>query len=186
MLEGLKKDLFFALRQLWHKPGFTVVAIVVLSLGLGANAAIFSVVNAALLRALPFAHPEKLVALFEKDVLPEDPYNEVAPGNYLDWKRDAKTFEEIAATTGRSFNLSSSSETFAPQRIPGALCSANLFQALRVEPVLGRTFREDEDRPGAPYVAVISYGLWKQRFAGSPDVINRRSGWTRTITRLSA
>jgi hypothetical protein len=68
MLEGLKKDLFFAFRQLWHKPGFAALAIVVLSLGLGANAVIFSVVNAALLRPLPFAHPEKLVALFEKDV----------------------------------------------------------------------------------------------------------------------
>jgi putative ABC transport system permease protein len=132
MLEGLKKDFFFAFRQLWHKQGFTAVAIVVLALGLGANAAIFSVVNAALLRPLPFAHSEKLVALFERDVLPNDSYNDAAPGNYLDWKRDAKNFEQIAATTGRSFNLSSGSESFTPQRIPGALCSANLFATLGV------------------------------------------------------
>jgi predicted permease len=173
MLDGLRKDLRFALRQLWHKPGFTAVAIVVLSLGLGANAAIFSVVNAALLRPLPFAHPDKLVALFEKDVLPDDPYNDVAPGNYLDWRRDARNFEQMAATTGKSFNLSSSSESFAPQRVPGALCSANLFETLGVRPVIGRTFRGDEDRPGAPDVAVISYALWKQRFAGSPEVIHQ-------------
>ena len=173
MLDGLNKDFRFAFRQLWHKPGFTAVAIAVLSLGLGANAAIFSVVNAALLRPLPFPHPEKLLALFEKDVLPNDPYNDVAPGNYLDWSRVARNFEQIAATTGKSFNLSSSSESFSPQRVPGALCSANLFETLGIQPVIGRTFRRDEDRPGAPYVVVISYALWKQRFAGSPDILHQ-------------
>lgn len=174
MFDGVKKDFRFALRQLRQKPGFTAAAVLVLALGLGANAAMFSVVNAVLLRPLPFYNPEKLVALFEKDVLPEDPFNEVAPGNYLDWRRDARNFEQIAASTEQSFNLSSSSESFTPQRIPGALCSANLFETLGVRPLLGRTFREEEDRPGAPYVAVISYGLWKQRFGGSGDVLHQQ------------
>lgn len=91
MLDGVQKDFRFAFRQLRQRPGFTAIAILILALGLGANAAIFSVVNAVLLTPLPFPHPEKLVALFEKDVLPDDPYNEAAPGNYLDWRRDAKT-----------------------------------------------------------------------------------------------
>lgn len=174
MLDGVKKDVRFAFRQLRQKPGFTAIAILVLALGLGANAAIFSVVNAVLLRPLPFPHSDKLLALFEKDVIPDDPYNMVAPGNYLDWKRDARNFKQIAATGGMSFNLSSSSESFTPQRVPGALCSANLFETLGVRPIVGRSFREQEDRPGAPRVAIISYGLWKQRFAGSPDVIHQQ------------
>ncbi len=169
----MQKDFRFAFRQLRQRPSFTVIAILVLALGLGANAAMFSVVKAVLLTPLPFPHPEKLVALFEKDVLPDDPYNLAAAGNYLDWRRDAKNFDRIAASVPRSFNLSSSSESFTPQRVPGALCSANLFDTLGVEPILGRRFREKEDRPGAAYVAVISYGLWKQRFAGSADVIRQ-------------
>ncbi len=173
MLDGVQKDFRFAFRQLRQRPGFTATAIFILALGLGANAAIFSVVKAVLLTPLPFPRPEKLVALFEKDVLPDDPYNLAAPANYLDWRRDAKNFDQIAASAGRSFNLSSTSESFTPQRVPGALCSANLFDTLGVEPILGRTFREDEDRPGAAYVALISYGLWKQRFAGSAGVIHR-------------
>jgi predicted permease len=174
VFDGARKDFRFASRQLIRRPAFTLIAISVLALGLGANAAIFSVVNAILLRPLPFPHPKKLVALFEKDVIPNDPYNWAAPGNYLDWRNQSTSFESIAATTPRSFNLSSPSRSFTPVRVPGALCSANLFQTLGVSPVLGRTFRKDEDSPSAPYLAVIGYGLWQQRFAGSPDVIHRQ------------
>ncbi len=168
------KDLRFALRQLGKRPGFTITAVAVLALGLGANAGIFSVVNAVLLEPLPFANPQKLMAIFERDVLPNDPYNSVAPANYLDWRRDTTSFAQIAASSKLSFNLSSKSDTFTPQRVFGSAVSANLFQTLGVVPVLGREFRSQEDRQNAPYVAVISYGLWKQRFAGSPDAIHRQ------------
>lgn len=174
IFDRLGKDFRFALRQLWTRPGFTITAVLVLALGLGANAAIFSVVNAVLLEPLPFTHPESLMGLFERDPIPNDPYNNVAVANYLDWRHDTTTFAQIAASKEVTFNLSSKGNGFTPQRIFGATCSANLFATLGVSPVLGRTFREAEDKPGAPPVAIISYGLWKQRFAGSKDVLHRR------------
>ncbi len=173
MLDAFVKDVRFAIRQLRQRPGFTSVAVLVLALGLGANASIFSLVNAVLLKPLPFPDPDRLIALFEKDVIPNGTYNAVAPGNFLDWQRGSKNFEQIAATRNHSFNLASSSRSFTPVRVSGALASANLFQTLGVAPILGRTFREEEDRHGAPYVAIISYSLWKQRFAGSPSVLHR-------------
>ena len=173
-LDSLWKDLHFALRQLWKRPGFSITAIAVLALGLGANAAIFSVVNAVLLQPLPFAHPEKLVALFEKDLIPTDAFNVVSPGNYRDWRRDTKTMKEIAAYREMSFNLASKSRSFAPERIEGVECSANLFSTLGVSPVIGRVFLDSEDKQNAPYVAIISYQLWKQRFAGSSTVLHRQ------------
>ena len=174
VLDNAWKDLRFALRQLANRPGFTVTAITVLALGLGANAAIFSVVNAVLLQALPFPHPEKLMGIFEREVVDNEPYNVVAPASYRDWRREAHSFKQIAATREMSFNLSSKSQAFTPQRIPGSACSANLFKTLEVSPSIGRGFQEKDDQPNSPYVAVISYELWKQRFAGSREVLHRQ------------
>src|ERR1700722_16656459 len=173
-LQILRQDVIYAMRQLRQRPGFTVVAILVLGLGLGGNAAMFSVVNAVLLRPLPYADPQKLTALFERDVVGEAPFNPVAPGNFLDWQRDAREFEQIAATGETAFNLASQTGSFVPERIDGSYCSANLFTTLGVPPVEGRTFRNEEDRLGAAHVAVISYDLWDRRFAHSPDVIHRQ------------
>jgi len=173
MLSTLTQDLAYAFRQLRKSPGRTIIAIAVLALGLGANAAIFSVVNALLLQPLPYKEPDRLVQLFERDVIGvgEPPYNSVAPGNYLDWRRDARQFEQIAAADGGEFNLASTSGEFAPERIDAAFPSDNLLPTYGVQPILGRNFRPDEDRPGAPHVALISYGLWQRRFAGSPEVL---------------
>lgn len=154
-LDSLWKDLRFALRQLAKRPGFTSTAIAVLALGLGANAAIFSVVYAVLLEPLPFAHPDKLMSISERDVIPNSPYNVVAPGNYLDWRRDTTTFQEIAASEETDFNLSSKGQGFTPQRIHGAAVSGNLFNTLGVSPALGRTFRAAEDQRNSPPVAIM-------------------------------
>ena len=150
-----------------------MIAISVLALGLGANAAIFSVVNALLLQPLPYKNPDRLVQLFERDIIRtgEAPYNSVAPANYLDWRREARQFEEIAAADGGEFNLASTSGEFAPERIDAAFPSDNLLPTYGVQPILGRNFRPDEDRPGAAHVALISYGLWQRRFAGTPDIL---------------
>ena len=175
MLSILTQDLAFALRQLRKSPGRTIIAISVLALGLGANAAIFSVVNALLLQPLPYKEPDRLVQLFERDVISvgEEPYNPVAPANYLDWRREARQFEQIAAADGGEFNLASTSGEFAPERIDAAFPSDNLLTTYGVQPILGRNFRPDEDRPGAPHVALISYGLWQRHYGGSPDVLGR-------------
>ncbi|MGO4886000.1 MAG: ABC transporter permease [Bryobacteraceae bacterium] len=170
----LAQDVRFALRQLWHKPGFAIVAIAVLALGLGGNAAMFSVVNAVLLQPLPYANPQRLVALFERDVIGHEPFNVVAPGNFLDWQKQARDFDQIAASGETAFNLASASGSLMPERIDGSYCSANLFATLGVAPVLGRSFREDDDRTGAKQVAIISYDLWQRRFGGSTDAIHRQ------------
>ena len=170
----LCQDIQFALRQLRRRPGFALVAILVLSLGLGGNAAMFSVVNAVLLQPLPYANPQRLVALFERDVVGEQPFNIVSPGSFLDWQKQAHSFEEMAATGETAFNLASATGSFTPERIDGSYCSANLFATLGVAPVLGRPFRPDEDRPGAAHVAIISYDLWQRHFAGARDVIHRQ------------
>jgi putative ABC transport system permease protein len=172
-LQVLGQDVRFALRQLRHRPGFAIVAILVLALGLGGNAAMFSVVNAVLLQPLPYSDPQRLVALFERDVVGEEPFNVVAPANFLDWQKQAQSFEQMAASGESAFNLASATGSFTPERIDGAYCSANLFATLGVSPVLGRSFRDDEDRPGAARVAVISYDLWQHRFGGSANVIRR-------------
>jgi len=173
-LQVLRQDVQFALRQLRQRPGFTIVAVLVLALGLGGNAAMFSVVNAVLLQPLPYADPQRLVALFERDVVGEEPFNVVAPGNYLDWQKQAHSFQEMAASGETAFNLASATGSFTPERIDGSFCSANLFATLGVAPALGRSFRGDEDRQGAARVAVISYDLWQHRFGGTPDIIHRQ------------
>src|SRR5437868_14309432 len=127
-IENFLRDLFFSLRLLRKRPGFSLIAITVFALGLGANTAIFSLVNGVLLRPLPFAHPEKLVALFERDVIDNnDPYNSVAPANFLDWRRQSTTLEQIAGISYTRFNMSGGSESAAPERIDACACSANLF-----------------------------------------------------------
>jgi putative ABC transport system permease protein len=174
---GFLKDLQFALRQLRHRPAFTSIAVLVFALGLGANAAIFSIINAVLLQPLPYPHPETLVAVFERDVVnngEQDHYNWVSPGNFFDWKRDAHSVSALSAVRYVSFNISSKSQSFTPERANGIACSSDFASILGVSPILGRFFRPQEDTPGAPYVAVLSYGFWQKHFAGSHDVVGRQ------------
>jgi putative ABC transport system permease protein len=175
---GFFGDVRYALRQLWKRPAFTIVAILVLALGLGANAAIFSVVNAVLLQPLPYPHTESLVEVFERDVIlgeGEDyHYNWVSPGSFFDWTRDARSVSTLSAVRHVSFNISSKGESFTPQRASGIACSASFFPILGVHPLLGRYFQPNEDKPNAPYVAILSYGFWQRQFAGSKQVVGKQ------------
>ena len=177
MSSTVSQDLRFAIRQFSRQPGFTLTAILVLALGLGANTAIFSLVNAFLLRPLPYKDPGRLAALFERDPVGppgSDPYNAVAPGNFLDWQKQSASFEQVAAAASGAFNLASPQNLFEPQRVDACLCSHTLFSTLGVNPLLGRGFLPSEDRTGAPRVAVISYNLWQRRFGGSPSVVHKQ------------
>jgi predicted permease len=175
MLYAFVQDLRFALRQFAKRPGFTVTAIVVLALGLGANTAIFSVVNAFLLHPPPFKDPDHLAGVFEEmHVNNVEKFNWVSAGNFLDWQRYSTSFDSLSAYTFGPANLSSVSSGLEPQRVDVCACSGNLFQTLAVSPLLGRSFRPDEDRYGAPRVAVISYALWQRRFGGATDVIGKQ------------
>src|ERR1043166_7671858 len=161
-------DLRYALRMLAKSPAFTFVAVVTLGLAIGANTAIFSVVNAVLLRPLPYPQSEQLVRVFgTQPTLPEAPSS---PANFLEWRTENEAFEHIATYIGKGFNLTG---TDKPERVIGARVSYDLFQLLRGQPVLGRDFAADEDRDGAERVVILSYDFWQHRFAGDRNAIGQ-------------
>ena len=165
----LTQDIRFALRVLAKNPAFTIIAVIALALGIGANSAIFSVVDAVLLRPLPFKHPEQLVMLWENAAHQGFPKNTPSPANFLDWQKQAQSFTGIAAMAERSFNLTGVGE---PERLEGRRVSANLFELLGVPAMLGRTFVPEDDKPGT-HVVLLSYSLWQRRFGSDPAVIGR-------------
>src|SRR5262249_32480228 len=173
LVDDLVKDIAYALRLLRRSPGFTFTAVVSLALGIGANTAIFSMVNAFLLRPLPFDHPERLVTLFERDVIGGEAPMSLAPGNFLDWQASSTAFESMTAYSMRTLTLSSGAPGFEPQRVTVCTCSGNLLTTLAAAPIAGRAFRPDEDRYGVGRTTVISHGLWQRQFGGSADVIGR-------------
>src|SRR5712692_239895 len=156
MMNTLIKDISYALRGLWRNRAFTVVALVSLALGIGANAAIFSLVNAVLLRALPFAEPERLVMVWEDQSSIGFPRFDVAPASYVDWKAQNQVFDDMAALNWKDFNLTGDGE---PERILAHGVTANFFPLVGIQPVIGRNFSVEEDKPGAVKVAILSYGL---------------------------
>lgn len=169
LFADLGQDLRFGLRTLIKNPGFTVVAVIALALGIGANSAIFSVVNAILLRPLPYKSPDQLVIIWENATHLGFPKDTPPPANFLDWRQQSTVFQGMAAFTERSFNLTGLGE---PERLDGRRVSANLFDVLGVKPIIGRTFVSQEDQPGSK-VVLLNESLWKRRFGGDPGVIGR-------------
>jgi putative ABC transport system permease protein len=162
------RDLRFALRRLLRAPGFTAAAVICLALGIGANTAIFTVINAVLLRPLPFEEPERLVGVWEANSLRRSERNVVAPANYLDWVSDNAVFSAMSAVYDMSASLAGSGQ---PEEVPVQSATAGLFQLLGLRPELGRVFSDADDAPGAPDVAVLSHGLWVRRYGGDPTVV---------------
>jgi len=175
-------DLKFAFRQLLKNPSFTAVAVFTLALGIGANTAIFSVVNAVLLRPLPFREPERLVTLWERNPFQGYEQNMPSTANYLDWKAAAKSFEGMAIfNPSLSFAVSGEG---TPMRVQGAAVSADLFDLLGVRPQVGRGFYAHEQEPGRDKLVIISDGIWKRLFAGDQKIIGKSmqmDGTRRTI-----
>jgi putative ABC transport system permease protein len=169
-MESIWQDLRFGFRQLLGRPGFTAIAILSLALGIGANTAIFSLVDAVLLRPLPFHDPDRLVMVWEDAAKIGFPRNTPAPANYADWKAQNQVFEDMAAIDGRSYNLTNESE---PERVEAQAVTANFFPLLGVKPEMGRVFTQEEDQPGRDNVALVSYGLWQRRFGGDPALIGK-------------
>ena len=169
LLEDLLQDGRYALRSLRKHPGFTLIAIFTLALGIGANTAIFSVINAVLLRPLPYAEPDRLLVLLE--TISEQPIGVSYP-NFVDWRNQQSVFENIAAVRQReSFNLTGEGES---ERLQGRLVSANFLPTLGVKPIFGRDFVADDDRPGAAPVVMLSHALWQRRFASDVRVVGRQ------------
>jgi putative ABC transport system permease protein len=178
-LEDFRQDLHYGARMLRTQPGFTVIAVLTLALGIGANSAVFSVVNAVLLRPLPYRDPDRIVtvghyrAMFGADV--------VFGWDFLEWRDQAKVFEQIAAYFSGTADLTGSGE---PARLGAGFVSADLFATLGVAPARGRAFTPDEEKPGGAPVVILGHDLWQRRFGGDPQVIGRTltlGGQSRTV-----
>jgi putative ABC transport system permease protein len=166
-MASLLQDIRYALRLLNKNPGFSAIAILTLALGIGANTAIFTVVNAVLLRPLGFREPSRLVIVAEKSPFPTI---STSYQNYLDWRDQSHSFESLEATRGTTITLTGTGE---PERLNARMATAPLFPLLGASAVLGRTFLADEDRAGGAPVALLSYGLWQRRFGGSQEILGK-------------
>jgi putative ABC transport system permease protein len=167
-MNGLWQDIRYGLRMLAKNPGFTAIAVLTLALGIGANTAIFSVIDAALLRPLPYPQADRIVALYLVD---ENRQNEnPAPADFLDFRRQSHSFASLAAYRGLPFNLSGNGQ---PERVEGAVVTSDFFAALGVQAMHGRTILPDLDQPGGAGVAVLSYGLWQRRYGCDSSIVGR-------------
>src|SRR6202790_563164 len=168
---NLLPDLKHGLRVLLKNPGFPVAAIIVLALGIGANTAIFSVVNAVLLRPLPFRDPARLVQVWHvppPKSFPGMTTFAASAANFIDWQKENHVFDKMTIYTSSALSLTGRDQ---PEEVQGAAVSSDFFATLQAHPWLGRTFTIGEDQPSKNHVILLSYGLWKSKFAGNPDIV---------------
>ncbi|HEX6649111.1 MAG TPA: ABC transporter permease, partial [Pyrinomonadaceae bacterium] len=168
MMNTLWQDIRYGARMLLKNPGVTIIVIIALALGIGANTAIFSVVNTVLLRPLPYDESERLVFLNEKSPVLDE--MSVSYPNFIDWRNLNQSFEKIGVYNRGSYNLTGAGEA---ERITTGQVSADLFSVLRVNALHGRVFTNDEDKPGGTPVVVLSYALWQRRFGGQTSILNQ-------------
>ena len=181
-IETFFQDLRYGMRSLLKKPGFTLTAVIALALGIGANTAIFSVINGVLLRSLSYSDPDTIVMLWERSVSGSRERNVASPANFLDWQKQSTSFEEMAAVAEQRVNLTGGSGE--PEEIKAQYVSQGFFPVLGVQPIVGRAFLPDEDRVGNDLVIILSHELWQNRFGADPAIIGQQatiSGRQRTI-----
>jgi putative ABC transport system permease protein len=180
-MDSLFSDIRYAVRNLIKRPGFTSISVITLALGIGANTAIFSAVNALLINPLPFPDQDRVVAIWDKEPSRGVERNEVAMANYLDWRSQSQSFEHLALERWWSTNLTAGD---TPERVQGFLVTANFLDVLRVKPIMGRNFIEEENQPGKDSVAIITNSLWQRRFGSDPNIVNKTittNGVVRTV-----
>ena len=170
-LEDLVEDVLYGLRMQRKNPGFAATAILTLALGIGANTAIFSVVDAILLRPLPYREPDRLVRIWESSPKRDVGRNSVNPRNFLDWHDHADSFESMAAIASLMTNLSIHGQPIA---VPGMLVTPEFFSVLRVQPLLGRTFNAADGIPGQDHGVILSYELWQSQFGADPGIVGEK------------
>jgi predicted permease len=168
-MQTVVSDLRYGIRRLLKSPGFAVIAILALGLGIGANSAIFSLVDHVLIRALPYADPDRLVIVWEDASFISFPHNTPAPGNFVDWKKQNQVFTDMAAARDMAISLTGDG---APEMALGGQVTANMLDVLGVRPMPGRMFTDEEDRSGKN-VVLLSYGLWQSRYGRDPGIIGR-------------
>src|SRR6201993_2573145 len=172
-LEYIWRDIRFAVRSLWKAPGFTVVAILVIAVGIGANTAVFSVINAVLLKPLTYPDPQSLVHLMNSGDQGSFPGANVPKFNI--WRQQTAIFQQVAAydSGGAGLNLTGNDQ---PEQVQGVHVTADYFSVLGAPVIAGRTFTTAEDSPHGGNVVVLSYGLWKRRFGGNPSIVGQSLG----------
>ncbi|MGH9852127.1 MAG: ABC transporter permease, partial [Blastocatellia bacterium] len=168
-IEEFWQDLRYGARILWTNPGFTLTAMLTLALGIGANTVIFSVINAVLLRPLPYHDPDRLMVIRETK-LPETNDSQVSPAAFLVWQKQSTVFAPLEATTVRYFNLT---DEINPERVRGMPSTHGFLPMLGMRPMIGRDFLPEEDRPGHNRVVILGYNLWQRRFGGDPNILSR-------------
>jgi putative ABC transport system permease protein len=170
MWDSLRQDVAFGARMLRRQPGFTIVAVLALTLGIGANTAIFSVVDAVLWRPLPYASPDRIVSIAEQRPREGRTHGPVAPADFYDWRRDNRSFSAVAAVEPAPVNLTGGAE---PERLRAITVTPGFLDVLGVVPALGRDFRAEEETPGRHRAALLTDGLWRRRFGGDPAIVGR-------------
>jgi len=168
-MDRLRQDLRYALRTLVRQPTFALTAVLTLGLGVGANAAIFSVCHTVLFKPLPYPEPQRLVMLWER-TKGDARLTGVAPANFVDWRARSQSFESLAALSPRELTLTGTGEA---ERLTGAAVSPEFFPLLGVATHIGRNFTSSEAEPGRSVVAIISYGLWQRSFGGNLSIVGR-------------
>ena len=169
-METLLQDVRYGFRMLWRRPSFTLIAVITLAVGIGANTALFSVVNGVLLRSLPYPEPQRIVTLWENNTRENIPRDDVSPANFLDWRERQQVFAEMAFANPNGLDYTDGDE---PEVIRAALVSKGFFQVFGVNALHGRTFLPEEYDAGRNQVVVLSYGIWQRKFGGEPNVVNR-------------
>ncbi len=169
-MDRLFQDLRHAARMLLRTPLFTTVVIFTLAVGIGANTAMFSVVNAVLLQRLPFAEPDRIVDINEVETQ-DRARGAIAPANFVDWRAQSTSFDALSVYSVRNMNVATSGGE--PERVPAAATSSTFFTVLGVQPILGRAFVPSDAEPGQATSVVLGYGFWQRRFAGSPDAVGQ-------------
>jgi hypothetical protein len=165
----MTQDLVYALRWLRKNRGFTVLAVLMLAVGIGVNTAMFSVINAVLLQPLPFPEPDRIVWMNESG--PEIKNRQLSYPNFVDWRQRNQVFESMSLFRGWGVNLTG---TDKPENLDTRMVTSDYFKVMRATPVLGRDFTPEDDQPGAAAVTIISYGFWQQRFAGDPNIVGKQ------------
>src|ERR1700739_3861599 len=173
-LESLARDLRLSLRTLGRTPGFTVIAILVMAMGIGANVAMFTVVRGVLLKPLPFHDPDRLVSLYERSLHEDDTAgsNVVSGGMYAEWKKQNRSYSSLALAQEIRVGLSGSGGQL-PEKLNSALFSWDMLRTLGVQPALGRDFTQSDDSGAANGTVLLSWGLWKRRFGGDAAILNQ-------------
>lgn len=180
-MQTIMKDLVYGARMLMKKPFFTLIAILTLALGIGANTAIFSIINTVLLTPLPFKDPDRLMMVWEHNLPRSRLMNVVNPGNFIDWSKQSDSFAEMAGFYDSLINLTGNGD---PEELPIQYVTPNMLSMLGVSPLHGRTFVPEDGKPDSDPVVVLGYGLWQRRFGGNPGIVNQTinlNGSRRTV-----